>query len=251
MSAVLVVTPVWNTRGDWLRECFASVRDQDVSCRHVVADDGSDRPDTLAALAEFEQAGGVVMRWPHGGVLAVGERRNQAIAAHPADYVAVLDSDDVLTPGSLRVRRDHLDAHPIVALVSGFAELVDANGAPVRVTRHGGAYVGSPPPRRGGEFLRPCHSGNLFRRDWWERVGGYPAGVFPDDEAFHGRLIAAGALFSNLGAVVVRRRIWPGSAWAARSRTKLMALARARGKLRKADARLLRALAVGTGGRDG
>lgn len=77
-------------------------------------------------------AGDRRLRWRrHPHRLGVAANRNSLLAAARGRYVAWLDADDVLLPGSLDVRLAALEANPSAALVHGAARIVDAGGSPL------------------------------------------------------------------------------------------------------------------------
>jgi len=102
----------------------------------LVIDDGStdgsagvveQRDDPRIRLVRHDQNQGIPKTRNHGLALARGE------------YLAILDSDDVAFRRRLELQVAHLDAHPEVAAVGGWAKRVRANGRPttpaVRPTR--------------------------------------------------------------------------------------------------------------------
>jgi GT2 family glycosyltransferase len=217
MSTILVVTGSYNTDPRWLRACIESVDAQDAPHEHIVLDDGSDKPETLAVLAEY--APRVISEphvgWGHGSAEC---RYNRHINAHPSDYIAVLDHDDVALPGRLRIERDYLDAHPEVAIVGSVATVIDAEGEVIAHWTYGGPYEAQTPPRfkHGYAKYRPlCHSSVMYRRSWFDRVGGYKG--FPGDCLLFDSMADGGALFTILPEPLVLKRVWDGSVWCKQS----------------------------------
>jgi CDP-glycerol glycerophosphotransferase len=95
---ISVVVPIYNVEG-FLRECLESVTAQTVDDLEVVmVDDGS--TDGSAAIArEFEAADPRfrLLSQPNGGL---SKARNTGIEAAGGEYLAFLDSDDVLPPNA-------------------------------------------------------------------------------------------------------------------------------------------------------
>jgi glycosyltransferase involved in cell wall biosynthesis len=110
---VSVVMPVYNGEA-FLGEALDSVFAQDYApVEVIVVNDGS--TDGSAAVAQsypdvryFEQA--------NGGPSAA---RNHAISHATGDYVAFVDSDDVVPPTKLSIQVGYLEEHPDVACVLG------------------------------------------------------------------------------------------------------------------------------------
>jgi glycosyltransferase involved in cell wall biosynthesis len=220
MSTVLVVTASYNTPRAWLLQAAASIAAQDYPHRHAIVDDGSDREETLTALAEL---GDRVTRYPHGGP-GTGIL-NRAIEGEPrSDYIAVLDHDDVALPGRLRTEAAYLDAHPGVALVSGYGQVIDRDGVGLDTWKYGGPYeaVRRLPRKKNGTLRPPFHSSVMYRREWWQKVGGYPHD-FPADALFFAALERAGARFTCLPLALAQKRVWEGSLWENRKKRRLLA----------------------------
>jgi glycosyltransferase involved in cell wall biosynthesis len=96
-----VIMPVYDV-AQWLPECLASVESQDFrDWELIVVDDGS--PDDSVAIIEAWQSrrqvkGSVrIVRQDNAGL---GAARNRGLTEVAGEYVAFLDSDDVLPPGS-------------------------------------------------------------------------------------------------------------------------------------------------------
>ena len=92
-----VIVPVYNTH-EFLGDTLASLRVQTFAAfETIVVDDGSTKPETIAALAKLERdADGVtlrVVRAVHGGL---SHARNVGVRAAKAPWVLPLDSDDML-----------------------------------------------------------------------------------------------------------------------------------------------------------
>jgi glycosyltransferase involved in cell wall biosynthesis len=83
--------------------------------RVVVVDDGSDDPATIEALERLPEAVELV-RQPNRGVCSA---RNAGLARASTPYALVLDADDRLAPGALRVLRGPLDEDPRLGFAYG------------------------------------------------------------------------------------------------------------------------------------
>jgi len=88
-------------------------------------------------------------------------------------YIARQDGDDLSLPGRLRRQQDVLDSNPKVAFVSSWAEVIGPCDEPL-IT-----HVRPALPEQATELLLhgrvgpPGHGSVMFRRDVYERVGGY------------------------------------------------------------------------------
>jgi glycosyltransferase involved in cell wall biosynthesis len=160
-----VVIPCFIHSEDYLRECLESVRSQRFQhWEAIVVDDGSDRGDVAAVVAEFDDPRIGTLR--HELNRGLGAARNTGYRASRAELVALLDSDDRLAPGFLEETNQALSEHPDVGWAftdwQCFGASPDLWAYPVPLP---------PPCPHHLAFVGP---GALVRRDVWEAVGGYP-----------------------------------------------------------------------------
>jgi cellulose synthase/poly-beta-1,6-N-acetylglucosamine synthase-like glycosyltransferase len=106
-----ILTLTFQTDPTVLRKTADSVFAQDYPhWRWVIGDNGSTRPETLAVLEKIARHPNVVVerfRENHG----IAEGHRLALARCSADYVALLDHDDLLMPDALRVGAWHIQRH--------------------------------------------------------------------------------------------------------------------------------------------
>ena len=96
---------------------------------------------------------------------------NVAVVNASAEYVAVLDADDLSHPLRLKQQIEFLDAHPDIGLVGSWAEFIDEVGSFVSLKKG---------PISHQEIVQAMatrnpivHSTVMFRRDLMSRIGGY------------------------------------------------------------------------------
>lgn len=107
--------------GHYLLEAVASLRGQAGGAPHVVVvDDGSNEPESLAALDALEADGIEVHRQANRGVCVA---RNAGLACVETPYWLVLDADDRLVPDALAMMRDVLEGDSSIAFAFGFMRL--------------------------------------------------------------------------------------------------------------------------------
>lgn len=191
---VAVVMTVFNAPGEWLREAVDSALEQlREGDELIVWDDGSDRTDTIAAIDRLPARVTHVRDTANRGIAAAS---NEAIALTDAPMIARLDADDHLLPGALNALRSGLSGD----VVSGGMIYIRPDGTRFKT-------VAIPAMERSPKHRdRIVHSGCVFRRSLWERVGGYPPMRFADWH-FWEAAERAGATFSVLDRPVIERRI--------------------------------------------
>lgn len=126
----------------------------------------------------------------------VGRPRNVGIAAARGEYIITLDSDDMLEPEYAETLYTAITARPDVGVTyAGVQTLIDATGE--RVIHYGWPvdfdwkWSMSREPDKSPHNCIPTAS--LFRRDMWERAGGYDEGRrSAEDAEFWTRGLATG-----------------------------------------------------------
>lgn len=179
MSVVTsVVLPAYNA-AEVLTETVESIlRQTDGGFELIVVDDGStdDTPRILAGFADRDSRIRVIAQRNAGitRALIAGCRAAQG------KYIARHDAGDWSAPDRLSSQRALLDADDEVAFVSCWTEFVGPEREPL-FTARGPAEAATPlsiidVTREHGVIGGPTHHGSVvFRRDAYERTGGYRA----------------------------------------------------------------------------
>src|SRR5271157_4609190 len=113
MVSVTIVT--WNS-AQYLRECFASLDQQDYRDFEVIVVENASSDGTRAILAQLEAPWRVIYNEQNIG-FAAGQ--NQAIRASSGDWVLCLNPDVVLSPDFLVQLLKAAEAHPDAGTVCG------------------------------------------------------------------------------------------------------------------------------------
>src|SRR5258708_3598833 len=134
---VSVVIPTYN-RKTLLLEAIDSVIKQEMGdqCEIIVVDDGYE-DDTIENLQSLELPRLTIVQTKHVGC---GCARNAGIEVAKGQYIAFLDSDDLLCPGSIKKRVEYLDAHPEIPMVFT-DEFMEFEGKPSEKTKFGLQYT--------------------------------------------------------------------------------------------------------------
>jgi glycosyltransferase involved in cell wall biosynthesis len=111
-------------QGRFLADAVTSVLDQDYADKEIIVVNDGSPDDTRRVAATFGDRI-AYLEQENGGVCSA---RNAGIRASTGSYVALLDSDDKLLPGSLTARVDFLNAHAETALVCGDATVFNEAG---------------------------------------------------------------------------------------------------------------------------
>ena len=120
LPSISCVIPVFNA-APVVREAIESALAQDcVAIQVIVIDDGS-TDSSLEVVREYRESVDV-LTGPNRGVSAA---RNRGIAEAAGDWLIFLDSDDLLLPGTLRMRLDVAEATRTDVVVCDWGDLID------------------------------------------------------------------------------------------------------------------------------
>jgi GT2 family glycosyltransferase len=115
---ISIITPVFNTPVEWLRECVESVIAQAYEkWELILVDDDSTEPGTLSLLPELAARDSRIVLAKdvtRGGISAAS---NRGLALAKGDWVAFLDHDDLLEPDALFRNVKWLQDHPEADLI--------------------------------------------------------------------------------------------------------------------------------------
>jgi len=179
-----------------LREAIESIRSQSMSdIEFIICDDGSTNG-TDAMLRRLTREDIRIRLVRNESNRKAAFARNRCIAACTAEYVAVMDADDISQRFRLERQADFLDRHAQFAFVGTTAELFDERGV------WGRRAFPVHPEKEHFLFTMPyVHASIMFRREALLAVGGYRDAadtVRVEDYDLLLRLYAAGCRGANL-----------------------------------------------------
>jgi glycosyltransferase involved in cell wall biosynthesis len=131
---ITVLLPVYNGER-FLREAIDSILGQTwEDFELLVVNDGS-TDGTATILRDYSDPRLHVITNEHN--TGVPASLNRGLAHAKGEYVARIDADDLALPERLAEQLHYLDRHPLVGLVASATEVVDKDGAAIRVEDHG------------------------------------------------------------------------------------------------------------------
>lgn len=158
---VSIIMPCYND-GAYMEEAVASVRAQTYeNIELIIIDDGSDDPKTLEILQKMRADGAAVLHTDH---LRPAGARNAGIAAATGKYILPLDSDDIIEPDYVSRSVEIMENRENVGIVYCHADLFGEESGPWQLPDYS---------------LEAMLLDNvifvtaLFRREDWEKVGGF------------------------------------------------------------------------------
>lgn len=120
---VSVLTTVYNTADEYLRECIESVLNQTFTdFEFIILDNGSNAR-IAKTIATYDDPRIKFFRIEKNIGPAAG--RNFCIERARGEYLAILDSDDVALPDRLAVQVEFLDTNPEIGAIGTFSRTMD------------------------------------------------------------------------------------------------------------------------------
>jgi glycosyltransferase involved in cell wall biosynthesis len=192
--ALSVVIPCFNAVATLGSTIESALQQADVECEIVIVDDGS-MDGSLAIARGFEPAVRVIAE-PHSGASAA---RNRGIIDTASEWIVFLDADDLLVPGTLRLRLETAEATGADVVVCDWQELLDRGDGTVDgavrsvdlATLEADAETGC------ARHVWAPTAALLYRRSLIEKIGGFREDLpviqdarFLFDAAYHGTRFA-------------------------------------------------------------
>jgi glycosyltransferase involved in cell wall biosynthesis len=207
---VSVILPVFDAEA-FLPEAVGSILAQTFSDFELIAiDDGS--TDRSAEILAEQAVSDARIRVVSRGNRGLAHTLNEGLSAARADYVAIMNADDVSLPDRLSRQVAFLNSNPRVGAVGGQARLMLADGKVGPATR----LPLTPAAIRG--FLKKtspfAHPAVMMRRQDALAVGGYRPQIEPAEDLDLWLRLAERRDIANLPEVVLHYRLHAGQATA-------------------------------------
>jgi GT2 family glycosyltransferase len=167
---ISVLTPVFNTDPRWLRAAIESVRRQAYpNWEHVLVDDASTSPSTVAALGELEGDPRIrIIRLQKNSGISVAT--NTAVDEARGEFLALLDHDDELTPDALAEIVRWVNEHPQTDVLYTDEDKLEMDG-----TRCEAFFKPDWSPEHFLHCMYTCHM-LVARRSLVREIGGFRIG---------------------------------------------------------------------------
>ena len=181
-STLAVVVPIYDVE-DYLRACLDSVLAQTRRADQVVLVDDGSRDSSGAIADEYAAAheGWQVVHVENGGL---GRARNIGADLATTDYVAFLDSDDVVPPAAYALLLEHLEQSGSDLAVGGVLRYDGTSLMPSPLHQRAirGTELGTHISRNRNLLYDTTAWNKVFRMEFWRREKlRFPEGVFYED----------------------------------------------------------------------
>jgi glycosyltransferase involved in cell wall biosynthesis len=202
-NKVSVLMPVYNA-APYLVASVASIIEQDFRDWELICVNDGSRDGSLQILERFAKIDPRVrvIDQPNRGIVSALQC---AIAESSGELLARMDADDISVSSRFGKQVDYLQKHPDVVVVGGAALEIDADGDPLRITRH---------PNDSQQLVHRLltrqsaliHPSVMMRRDAVLKAGGYrPKYQWIEDHDLWLRLSKLGKL-ANIDSVLLGYR---------------------------------------------
>lgn len=201
---ISIITPTFN-QGAFIEETIRSVIEQGYPNLEFIIIDGGSKDETVEILKKY---GDRIAYWESEKDRGQTHAINKGLARATGDVWAYLNSDDLLTPGSLK-RVAEIFSDPKVDWIGAITDIFDSNGSKDTVTPY-------EPPRL-IEYLTPwqrsvqhvfsCSNVTYMRRSIYEKLGGFDESYhYSMDMEYYTRAMFQGFKFHRIPEVLGRWR---------------------------------------------
>lgn len=210
---ISIIVPSFN-QGDYIEATLRSVLDQNYPALELIVMDGGSTDNTLEILARYTDRIAHCEITPDRGQ---SHAINKGLARMTGDVWAYLNSDVLLTPGSL-ARVGELFQNPATDWIGGVSVIFDEQSERGTVTPHRPARLKEviTPWARSVEHVFPCSNVCYMSRRIYDTIGGFDESYhYSMDMEFYTRAVFAGYLLRRVPEVLGRWR------WHSESKTML------------------------------
>jgi glycosyltransferase involved in cell wall biosynthesis len=181
---ISVVMPVYNAL-PFVDDSIHSILTQTFSDFEFVIFDDASNDGSVKRLREWVARDSRIRLHESNTQLGLSGSSNAVVAKACASIIARMDADDIAHPDRLRRQWEIIENHTDVAVVGTLCDGIDASGCVVR-PRDRWRLV-----RRSGYIPFP-HGSAMFRREVFDRVGGYEDVPGGEDQRLFAKMAAHG-----------------------------------------------------------
>jgi len=119
---VSVLTPIYNTNPQHLRECIESILNQTFTdFEFLILNDSPDNKEIEKIVLEYAKKDKRIKYSKNDKNMGITPSRNKLLKMSRGEYIAIFDHDDISVPDRLAREAEYLDTHPHIGVVSGWA----------------------------------------------------------------------------------------------------------------------------------
>lgn len=118
---VSVLTPIYNTNIEHLRQCIDSILNQTFTdFEFIILNDSPDNKKLKKIIDTYEDKR--IKYYENKKNIGISASRNRLLELAQGEYIAIFDHDDISVPDRLARQVEFLDTHPNVGVVSGLLQ---------------------------------------------------------------------------------------------------------------------------------
>lgn len=134
---VSVLTPIYNTNPEHLRECIESILNQTFTdFEFLIVNDSPDNKNIEKIVKEYASKDNRVKYYKNDKNLGITPSRNKLLKMARGEYIAIFDHDDISVPERLEKQVKYLDEHNEIGVVSGWIEMFGRENKVVKIIEH-------------------------------------------------------------------------------------------------------------------
>ena len=123
MPRVSVLTPIYNTNPQYLRECIESILNQTYTdFEFLILNDSPDNTEIESVVKEYAKHDKRIKYYKNDKNIGISESRNKLLDLARGEYIATFDHDDISVPNRLELQVKFLNTHANIGVVSGLME---------------------------------------------------------------------------------------------------------------------------------
>ncbi len=123
MPRVSVLTPIYNTNPQYLRECIESILNQTFTdFEFLILNDSPNNKEIENIVKEYAKHDKRIKYYKNEKNMGITPSRNKLLDLAKGEYLAIFDHDDISVPERLEKQVKYLDENPQVGVVSGWVE---------------------------------------------------------------------------------------------------------------------------------
>ena len=120
---VSVLTPIYNTNSQHLREMIESILNQTFdNFEFLILNDSPDNTEIEKIVMEYAKHDKRIKYSKNDKNMGITPSRNKLLKMARGEYLAIFDHDDISVPDRLAREVEYLDTHPNIGVVSGWLQ---------------------------------------------------------------------------------------------------------------------------------
>jgi glycosyltransferase involved in cell wall biosynthesis len=127
MPRVSVLTPIYNTNPQYLREMIESILNQTFTdFEFLILNDSPQNTEIESIVKQYAKSDKRIKYFKNEKNMGITPSRNKLLDLSTGEYLAIFDHDDISVPDRLEKQVAFLDANPYVGVVSGWLKYFGA-----------------------------------------------------------------------------------------------------------------------------